>query len=60
MIALRPLHGKFGPMSWTVLEGRKIPEQILKLLNIEKYKKAGMIADEKKPMKKTFKEDTDN
>ena len=58
MIALRPIHGKFGPMSWTVLEGKKIPEQILKLLNIEKCLKDKVIAEEKKPMKKEPSEDT--
>ena len=59
MIALRPLHGKFGPMSWTVLEGRKIPEQILKLLDVEKCLKDKVIAEEKKSVKKTVKEDTE-
>ena len=51
MIALRPMHGKTGPLFWSVKEGKKIPLQILKLLNIERCKKAGMIAEEKESSK---------
>ena len=46
MIALRPLHGKFaGKLTWTVMEGREIPPQILKLLNVKKCKEDGVIGD---------------
>ena len=43
MIALRPMHGKLGRMSYTVLEGRVIPDQILKLLKGSKLEKDGYI-----------------
>ncbi len=46
MIALRPLHGKFaGKLTWTVMEGRLIPEQILKLLDVKKCLKDGVIKE---------------
>ena len=51
MIAIRPLHGKIGPMSYTVLEGRKIPAQILKLLDVKKCLKDGVIKEDKEPSK---------
>ncbi len=52
MIALRPLHGKFaGKLTWTVMEGRKIPEQILALLDVKKCLKDGVIKSEKEDKK---------
>ena len=60
MIALRPIYGRFGPMKVTVIEGRKIPVQILKLLDIKAMLKNGEIKEEKedkKPVKKESKED---
>ena len=51
MIALRPIYGKFGPMKVTILEGRKIPEQILKLLDVKVMLKNGEIKEEKEDKK---------
>ena len=48
MIAMRPLHGKFtSKLTWTVLEGKKIPKQILDLLDVKKCLKDGVIKEEK-------------
>lgn len=53
MIAIRPLHGKFaGKLTWTVMEGRKIPKQILDLLDVKKCLKDGIIKES--PGKKTM------
>ena len=55
MIALRPIHGNFGPMKVHIKEGRKIPEQILKLLDVKSMLKNGEIKEEKEktiPMSK--------
>jgi len=58
MIALRPIYGRFGPMKVTILEGRTIPKQILKLLNVKQLLKDGVIGDS--PVKKKESEkDTD-
>ena len=64
MIALRPIYGRFGTVKITILEGRRIHEQILKLLDVEqmlKNKEIGYEKGEKKiePVKKTVKEDTE-
>ena len=47
MIALRPIYGRFGPMKVTILEGKKIPEQVLKLLDVKKLLKDKVIKEEK-------------
>ena len=52
MIALRPIHGNFGSMKVTIREGRKIPEQILKLLDVKSMLKNGEIREEVEEVKK--------
>ena len=52
MIALRPIYGRFGPMKVTILEGRKIPPQVLKLLDVKAMLKNGEIKEEKEDKKK--------
>ena len=54
MIALRPISGQFGPMRVTIKEGRRISEQILKLLNIEQMLKNKEIGYEKGEKKIEF------
>lgn len=49
MIAVRPLKVKLDKRSFTVLEGREIPEYILKNIDIEALKKSGSIRDNSKP-----------
>jgi len=56
MIALRPIYGRFGPMKVTILQGRKIPKQILKLLNVKELLRTKQIKEEKED-KKESKED---
>ena len=46
MIALRPIHGNFGSMKVTIKEGRKIPEQILKLLDVPELLRTKQIKEE--------------
>ena len=57
MIALRPIYGRFGPMKVTVIEGRKIPVQILKLFDVEQMLKDKIIGYEKGEKKKESSED---
>lgn len=62
MIALRPIHGKFGPMKVTIHEGKKIPEQILILLDVKELLRTKQIKEEKedKPqMKKEYRTSED-
>ena len=54
MIALRPIRGQFGPMRVTIKEGRRISEQILKLLNLEQMLKNKEIGYEKGEKKIEF------
>lgn len=51
MIAIRPIHGNFGSMRIHIKEGRKIPEQILKLLDVKSMLKNGEIKEEKEELK---------
>ena len=57
MIALRPIHGNFGCMRITILEGRKIPTQILKLLDVKELLRTKQIKEGKEDKK--IKEVTD-
>ena len=47
MIALRPINGQFGPMRVTIREGKKIPAQILKLLDVKELLRTKQIKEEK-------------
>lgn len=51
MIAIRPIIGKFGPMTVRILEGRRIPEQILKLLDVKELLRTKQIREEKEDKK---------
>ena len=51
MIAIRPIIGKFGPMKVRIIEGRRIPEQILKLLDVKELLRTKQIREEKEDKK---------
>ena len=48
MIALRPLKGKIGKTTWSVREGKTIPERIIKTLDVDALKKSKCIAESPK------------
>ena len=51
MIALRPIRGQFGPMRVFIREGKKIPAQILKLLDVKELLRTKQIKEEKEDKK---------
>jgi len=51
MIAIRPIIGRFGPMTVRIIEGRRIPEQILKLLDVKELLRTKQIREEKEDKK---------
>ncbi len=56
MIALRTIHGKIGKSAFTILEGRSIPEHLIRHLDIKRLIAEGVIKDDKKPAGRKDKE----
>ncbi len=56
MIATRDIHGKAGKKAFTILEGRTIPDHLVRNLDIKRLKTEGVIIDDKNPPSKKVKE----
>lgn len=56
MIATRDIHGKAGKKAFTILEGRTIPNHLIRNLDIKRLKAEGVIMDEKNSPSKRAKE----